>query len=228
MSKIKTADWGSLLTTKSLLIGENATLQWKDEVVEHAMFLDYYFEHAPYDLGERSRWSEAKAIFEALLDMSSGVVLPQEVHGTLLSNEILPRPPKGKHLLIPQREAIEGAKHIKSVIEKNPTIEYIFVIGLQANYYLQRCGLYSCGEESESFLRGAEPRRVGLTSRDPFYQPVDAKPFRKICFNRYEATSYTGVTVIPILPIKSYPLTGNDLEAFGENYERLKASFKVE
>ncbi|MFI3283425.1 MAG: hypothetical protein SNG10_08050, partial [Rikenellaceae bacterium] len=97
---MKTADWGSVVTTTTLLIGENSTLQWKDEVIEHAMFLDYYFRHAPYDLGERSRYSEARTIFDTLSEITSGECRPEQVHGTLLSNEILPRPPKGKHILI--------------------------------------------------------------------------------------------------------------------------------
>lgn len=223
---MKTADWCSIVTTTTLLIGENSTLQWKDEVIEHAMFLDYYFDHPPYDLGERSRWSEAKAIFETIVELTHGECRPEQVHGTLLSNSTLTRPPKGKRLLIPEVEAKEGIVHIKSIIERYPTIKYIFVMGLQANYYIQKFGLYSCGEGREEFLRGAEPRRIGLNPFNPFYQPVNAKPFRDVCFKKYPSTPYPQIEVIPILPIKSYPLSGADLNNFGANFEALKESFK--
>ncbi|MFR9602438.1 MAG: hypothetical protein SNG02_01050 [Rikenellaceae bacterium] len=222
---MKTSDWSSIVTTTTLLIGENSTLQWKDEVIEHAMFLDYYFRHAPYDLGERSRYSEAKTIFETLTYMTNGVCRPEQVHGTLLSNSTLPRPPKGKHILIPEGEAKEGIVHIKSILERFPTIKYIFVVGLQANYYLQKFGLYTSGDNSEAFIRGAEPRRVGSESYNPFYQPVNAKPFREICFRRYPALPYPNIEVIPILPVKSYPLGGSDLNNFGESFEQLRKSY---
>lgn len=223
---IKTADWSAVTTTKALIIGENSTLQWKDEVVEHAMFLDYYFDHAPYDLGERSRYSEAKTIIELIVEITNGKCRPEQLHGTLLSNERLPRSPKGKRLYIPPIQAADGAKHIKHIIDKNPTIEYIFVMGLQANYYLQRFGLYNCGELSERFIHGAEPRRTGISAAEPFYQPVDAKPFREVCFRRYSATLYPNIEVIPILPVKSYPMVGSELVNFGESFEALKRSFR--
>ncbi|MFI3285211.1 MAG: hypothetical protein R3Y08_01020 [Rikenellaceae bacterium] len=223
---MKTADWRSVVSTKVLLIGENSTLQWKDEVLEHAMFLDYYFRHAPYDLGERSRYSEARTIFEALADMSADECRAEQVHGTLLSNDILARPPKGKHILVPEEAAREGVDHIKGLLKRYPTIKYIFVVGMQSNYYLQKFGFYSAGELTDEFIRGAEPRRVGLSSYNPYYQPVNAKPFRELCFKRYRTADYPEVEVIPILPIKSYPLAGVDLVNFGENYKNLKLSFE--
>ncbi len=222
---MKTADWHSIVGTQVLLIGENSTLQWKDEVVEHAMFLDYYFRHAPYDLGERSRYSEARTIFESLEAMTSGECRPEQVHGTLLSNDILPRPPRGKHLLIPEAAAAEGVKHVEWLLGRYPTIKYIFVMGMQANYHLQKNGFYTSDESSAAFIRGAEPRRVGLNSYNPYYQPVDAKPFRDICFKRYRVAKRPDVEIIPILPVKSYPLVGSDLNNFGESYESLRTSF---
>ncbi len=223
---MKTADWYSVVGTQVLLVGENSTLQWKDEVVEHAMFLDYFFNHPPYDLGERSRYSEARTIFESLEDMTCGVCRPEQVHGTLLSNDILPRPPRGKHLFVPESAALEGLDHINGLLKRFPSIKYIFVMGMQANYYLQKFGFYSVGEElSASFLRGAEPRRIGVNSYNPYYQPVDAKPFRELCFKRYRAAKLPEVEVIPILPVKSYPLAGADLNNFGANYQALRESF---
>ncbi|MFI3263195.1 MAG: hypothetical protein R3Y26_09875 [Rikenellaceae bacterium] len=225
---MKTADWHSIVTTKALLIGENSTLQWKDEVIEHAMFLDYYFDAPSYDLGERSRYSEAKTIFETLLEITDNTCRPEQVHGTLLSNDFLKRSPKGKHILIPEKEAHEGYTHIKSILKHNPTIEYIFVMGLQANYYLQKFGFYNSGENTDAFLKGAEPRRVGISAEKPYYQPVNAKPFREICFKKFTVKDYPQIKIIPILPVKSYPLTGSELVNFGENFKALKQSFKNE
>lgn len=218
---MKTSDWTSILDAKLLIIGENSTLQWKDEVIKHAMFLDYFFGNAPFDLGERSRYSEAKLIFEYLSEMTRGTCNPENVYGTLLTNELLARSPKGKHILVPEYCAKMGVERIKEILKQNPTIEYIFVMGMQANYYLQKFGFYSCGDFSEAFLKGAEPRRVGVSSEEPFYQPVNAKPYRDICFRMFDVNEFEGVNIIPILPIKSYPLRGADMDNFGENYENL-------
>ncbi|MFI3280323.1 MAG: hypothetical protein R3Y55_07390 [Rikenellaceae bacterium] len=222
---MKTADWPSVVGTQVLLIGENSTLQWKDEVLEHAMFLDYYFRHAPYDLGERSRYSEARTIFESLEEMTSGTCRPEQVHGTLLSNDILARPPRGKHIFVPEKQAREGLEHINSLLKRHPSIKYIFVMGLQTNYYLQKFGFYPSGDITKEFIRGAEPRHIGVQSYNQYYQPVNAKPFRQVCFKRYRATHFPEVEVIPILPVKSYPLAGSDLNNFGESFEELKKSF---
>lgn len=225
--KMRTADWPAVAKTKAILIGENSTLQWKDEVIEHAMFLDYYFNHPPYDLGERSRYSEAKTIFETILELTDGVCRPENIHGTLLSNEILARPPKGKHLFVPENEAASGLNHIKALLKRYPSVEYIFAMGLQTNYYLQKLGLYSCGELADDFIHGSQPRRIGLESYHQYYQPVDAKPFREVCFKRYKLADYPNIEIIPILPVKSYPLAGSDLNNYGENFQQLKDSFKI-
>ncbi|MFI3321546.1 MAG: hypothetical protein R3Y50_03375 [Rikenellaceae bacterium] len=225
---METLDWLSVAAqTKVLLIGESSTLQWNDEVVEHAMFLDYYFDHAPYDLGERSRYSEATTIFEYLKEMTAGLCRADMVHGTLLSNTLLAHPPKGKRVLIPAKDAEKRIAHFSQILKNNPTIKYIFVMGLQTNYYLQKFGMYEVGELTEQFLKGAEPRRVGLESEEPFYQPVNAKPFREICFKRYKLKGNENIEVVPILPVKSYPLVDSELKNFGENFEKLKDSFRA-
>ena len=222
---MKTSDWASVLDAKFLLVGEHSTLQWKDDVVEYAMFLDYYFTATPYDLGERSRYSEARNIFNYLKDMTEKHCTPELVHGTLICCDPLPRPPKGKHILLPAEDVEKGALRIKKILAENPTIEYIFVMGMQANYHLQRLGFYSCGEHSEAFLHGAQPARAGLLYDDKFYQPVNAKPFRDICFKPFELTDYEGVKVVPILPHKNYPLYDSNLNNFGDSFEALKSYF---
>ena len=223
---MRTSDWASVLDAKFLLVGEHPTLQWSDEVVEHAMFLDYYFSTKPYDLGERSRYSEAKNIFNYLKEMTNMLCTPELVHGTLICNETLERPPKGKHTLLPAKYAENGSLRIKKILEENPTIKYIFVMGMQANYHLQRLGFYSCGEYSATFLRGAEPARIGLLYDDRFYQPVNAKPFREICFKPFDVAEHDGVKIIPILPHKNYPLYDANLNNFGDSFNQLSCYFK--
>lgn len=219
---MKTSDWPSILDAKALLVGENSTLQWNDEIIEFVMFLDYYFNHKPYDLGERSRYSEAKTVFDYLKEITAGECRAEEVYGTLLCKNTLNRPPRGKHIFIPENEAKDGMLHIKKLLTDNPSIRYVFVMGLQANYYLQKLGLYDCGELTERFLKGAEPRRDGVSAYNPFYQPVNAKPFRELCFNIYDVNELEGVKIIPILPVKNYPLSWADLNNFGGNFEKLK------
>lgn len=98
-------------------------------------------------------------------------------------------------------------------------------MGLQANYYLQKFNFYNCGEITDAFIKGAEPRRIGLTSFQPYYQPVNAKPFREVWFKKYALEQNPNITVIPILPVKSYPLSCTDLANFGANFEALKQNF---
>ena len=159
--------------------------------------------------------------------MTNGLCKPESVYGTLFTNAFLARPPKGKHILVPEKCTNDAVMHISNILKENPTIKYIFVVGLQANYYLQKKGVYECGELTADFLKGAEPRRAGLSDDEPYYQPVDAKPFRKICFKAYDAKKYDGVKIVPILPIKSFPLRGSELDNFGFNYESLIDYFKT-
>ena len=226
---MRTADWTSNLDAKILLIGETSTLQWSDEIIPYPMFLDYYFMPPSQDLGERSRYSEAANIFDYLDKMTNYKYKPRELYATLMTNHLLDRAPKGKHILIPEDSAKRGIVHIRALIEDNPTIEYVFVMGLQANYHLQKLGCYNCGKElSESFMKGAEPRRTGLNAPKPFYQPVDAKPFREVCFNMYDLNGFKNVKVIPILPGKSFPLQGTDLANYGANFKALRTFFKLQ
>ncbi len=227
MKNIKTSDWASVLDAKLLLVGENSTLQWKDEIIQYAMFLDYFFDRAPYDLGERSRFSEARDMFDYIKEMTNGQCRPESVYGMLFTNAALARPPKGKHILVPEKCTNDAIENIANVIKNNPTVKYVFVIGLQANYYLQKKGVYDCGDLSAEFIKGAEPRRVGLADDEPYYQPVDAKPFRKICFKAFESKRFEGVKIVPILPVKSFPLRGSELDNYGNNYESLIDYFKV-
>lgn len=218
----KTKDWESVITPKVLLIGENSTLQWSDEIVQHVMFLDYFFGVKPYDLGERSRFTEAKFIFEHIDKLTAGWCNPQSVYATNISLDQHTRPPKGKHILIPESNAKEGVERVKTILKENPTIQFVFAMGMQTNYYLQKFGFY---ESDGKFLHGAEPRRMGLSNKPPYYQPVDAKIYMDICGKFFDVKE-SKVKIIPILPAKDYPLSQENMDKFGDNYIAVQKYFK--
>lgn len=220
----KTQDWTAVVTPKVLIVGENATLQWTDDVIEYVMFLDYYFRPMPYDHGERSRYTEAASIFKCINDLSSDRYRAQDVAGTNLSMNLLERPQRGKHILIPQRDAVSGTKRIQKILTDNPTIETVFVMSIQANYWLQKLGFY--GDNNEKFLHGAQPRTVGLESNRAYYQPVDAKVFNDVCGKVYQTNvGSRTINIVPILPAKDYPLYGANEERFAAAYEAVKSYF---
>ena len=81
---------------KVLIIGEDPNLQWSDTLPQYVMFADYYFRKIPYDLGERSRYMEAKRLFEMVEDLSEFKYKNDEVYVTCLCCDTLERPAKGK------------------------------------------------------------------------------------------------------------------------------------
>lgn len=218
----KTKDWSAVTTPKVLLIGENSTLQWSDEVIPYVMFLDYFFEPKPYDLGERSRFTEAKLIFELVGKLTDEWCTPQCVHATNISHDLLERAPKGKHLLIPTKSAKEGIERIKKILVEHPTIEYVFAMGMQVNYYLQLFGFYGCNDK---FIHGAQPKNIGITNCPPYYQPVDAKVFNDICGEFYDIEG-SKAKLIPILPARDYPLSADKMAKFGDKYIAVQSYFK--
>lgn len=219
---MKTQDWTSVVTPTALLVGENSTLQWSDEIIEHVMFMDYYFRPKPYDLGERSRYTEAKTNFDHIADISCGRYRPEQLYATNLCLDPLERAPKGKRLLIPEAKAAQGLKHIRKILKDNPSIETVFVMSMQANYWLQKLGFYG---DDAAFMHGAQPRNAGLDNVPPYYQPVDGKVFGLICGNIYEAKGLP-VKVVPIVSAKDYPLREANLERYGKAYETIQGYFR--
>ena len=218
----KTKDWAAVTVPKILLIGENSTLQWSDEVIKHVMFLDYFFGVKPYDLGERSRFTEAKLVLEHIDKLTGSWCSPQCVFATNISLDLHTRPPKGKHILVPEDAAKEGVERIRTILKENPTIKYIFAMDLQVNYYLQKFGLY---DSENNFVHNAQPRTVGLTSNSPYYQPVNAKAYVDICGKFYKVND-SDIEIVPILPAKDYPLSENNMKKYGDNYIAVQKFFK--
>lgn len=219
---MRSKDLKSANPAKVLVIGEDSNLQWSETVTTYAMFADYYFRSFPEDHGERSRNVEARNLFNHLTYITLNSINPDEMYITNLCNDYVEPAPKGKRVLIPEEKAIRGLEHIEWILEQNPSIELILPMSLQTNYWLQRLGFYGGDED---FLHGAQPRRVGMESIQPFYQPVDGKAFRTIIGNIYDAKSHP-VKVIPLLPTKDYPLKDKNLELYAEAYEKIRAFFR--
>lgn len=207
-----------------LVVGEDSNLQWSDRVPEYVMFADYYFREFPKDGGERSRNVESRNLFDHILGLTGTKVKATEIYFTNLCNDYLHGiPPKGKRVLIPQEKAERGLSHIEWILEQNPSIKWVFALSLQTNYWLQQLGFY---DGPQNFIHGAQPRRVGLESPAPYYQPVDGKSLSLICGNIYSATNFR-VKVIPLLAAKDYPLNELNLQRFGQAYARLREALSA-
>ncbi|MBP1630501.1 MAG: hypothetical protein H6Q15_1394 [Bacteroidetes bacterium] len=219
---MKSKDLEALYDAKILVVGEDSNLFWSDNVSEYAMFADYYFKKMPEDHGERSRNVESRNLFEHINYLTNNKLRSKEIYITNLCNEYVTPPPRGKRVLIPEENAKDGLKRIEKILKDNPTIQYVFVMSLQSNYWLQKLGFYTTDEE---FLHNAQPKRVGLVEFECYYQPVNAKAFSSIVGNIYQANKFD-VKVVPILPAKDFPLKEQNIERFTNPYIKIKESIK--
>lgn len=220
---MRTKDWKAIDTAKVLVVGEDSNLQWSETVAKYAMFADYYFRGFPEDHGERSRNVESRNLFDYVMRLTVKQVTPEEVYVTNLCNDDVEPAPKGKRTFIPEEKALKGIEHIKWILSENPSIRCVLAMSLQTNYWLQKAGFY---EADAAFLKAAEPRRTGMESIEPFYQPVDGKAFTGVCGTIHDATDFP-VKVIPILPVKDYPLTDQNKDRYGEALEGVRKYFKT-
>ena len=218
---MRSKDQKAAYPAKILVIGEDSNLQWTDTATEYAMFADYYFRPFPEDHGERSRNVEAQNLYHHILFLTNDLFKPEEMYVTNLCNDYVQPPAKGKRVFIPEEKAVKGLAHIKWILEENPSIKYVFAMSLQTNYWLQQLGFYG---GDETFLHGAQPRRVGIECIEPFYQPVDGKAFRTIIGQIYD-TTVPDVKVIPILPAKDFPLSDKNEVLFREAYTKIRTIF---
>lgn len=221
---MRTKDWKAIKTAKVLVIGEDSNLQWSETVEKYAMFADYYFRSFPEDHGERSRNVESRNLFDYLMSLTAHKVTPEEIYVTNLCNDDLEPSPKGKRTFIPEEKALKGIEHIQWILSENPSIKYVFAMTLQTNYWLQKAGFY---KSDDLFLQAAEPRRKGMENFAPFYQPVDGKAFKDVCGKIYDGTDFP-VKVIPILPVKDYPLSDQNEALYGEAYQQVADFFEAE
>ena len=156
--------------------------------------------------------------FGQILDITKGRYKAEEIYVTNLCNEFLEHAPKGKTVLIPEPIAKKGYERIVKIISQYKTIEYIFPMSQQVNYWLQYFGLYNADTD---FLKEAKPKQKGIDNKPPYYEAVKQTnaPFLKVCGNVYSLN--TGQKLIPILHTKQY----GQLKAYSDCYEKIKKHF---
>lgn len=220
---MKTLDWKPKEhAPKALLIGHDPRLQNSDTQAEYVLFANYFFDNTIKDRSFKSKYGLAASAFNQITNITNGKIKPEEIYITNLCNSVLPHAPKGKTVHIPEEKAITGVENIKRIIRENPSIEYIFPMSLQVNYWLNKLGLYNSNAE---FIKKSTPKTIGVQNEQPYYEPKEKSPFLMICGNLYQVTGGTQ-TVIPILHAKCFPLN-KQFSAYEPAYERIRNYFKI-
>ena len=218
---MQTLDWKPKEhTPRALLIGHDPRLQISDTQAEYVLFANYFFHNTIKDRAFKSKYGLAASAFNQITHITNGKIKQEEIYITNLCNSSLPHAPKGKTVYIPKNKAIAGVENIKRIIEENPSIEYIFPMSLQVNYWLQKLGLY---QSSAEFVVISTPKTIGIQHEPPYYEPTGKSPFLLICGNRFQVTGGTQ-TVIPILHAKCFPLN-KQFRAYEPAYERMSSYF---
>lgn len=203
---------------KVLLIGHDPRLQGSDTIADYALFSNYFFVAEPKSGSEKKKYGLAAKSFGQILDITKGKYKAEEIYVTNLCNEILEHAPKGKTVLIKEDIAKRGCDRISKILCDYKTIEYIFPMSQQVNYWLQYLGLY---QTTTDFLDKAKPKQKGINNEPPYYEAEKQRysPFLDICGNVYNLK--TGQKLIPILHTKQY----GRLDAYIPCYERIKEYF---
>ena len=219
---MKTKDWKPTRPAKALVIGHDPRLQESDTQAQYALFADFYFKEKEElnEPGDKAKYGLAKSTFDQILDITNGKIQPDEIYVTNLCNDSLPHAPKGKQVYIPRIKAEVGLANIRNILTNNPTIEYVFPMSLQVNYWLQKIGLY---DSQTDFVTLSEPVEDGLNNDPPYFQPRRNRTFLLICGNVYLVKD-GNQKIIPILHTKQYPLTKRT-QAYGPAYERIRSYF---
>lgn len=218
---MQTLDWKPKKhAPRALLIGHDPRLQQSDTQAEYALFANYYFDKTIRDKAFRSKYRLASSAFNQITYITNGKIKPEEIYITNLFNSALPHAPRGKTVYIPEDKANEGFENIKRIIEENQSIEYLFPMSLQVNYWLQKLGLYDSNDE---FVEKSKPNSKGISNNPPYYEANEKKAFLLICGNSYKLSGGTQ-TIIPILHTKCLPL-GKRFKAYEPAYERIRSYF---
>jgi len=220
---MQTLDWKPKEhTPRALLIGHDPRLQISDTQAEYVLFANYFFDNTIKDRSFKSKYGLAASAYSQITHITNGKIKPEEIYITNLCNSALPHAPKSKTVYIPEDKAIAGVENIKRIIEENNSIEYIFPMSLQVNYWLQKLGLYFSNDE---FIEKSTPKTIGVQNKPPYYEPKGKSPFLMICGNRYRVTGGTQ-DVIPILHAKCFPLN-KQFKAYEPAYENIRNYFRI-
>lgn len=206
---------------KVLLIGHDPRLQNSEDKAEYALYSNFYFnKEVLKSRSEKQKYGLAAKSFGQILDITNGRFKAEEIYVTNLCNKFLPSTAKkNQTVYIPETDAKDGYKRIVAILSQYKTIEYVFPMSQQVNYWLQYFGLYHTNSD---FLENAKPKQKGIDSEKPYYEAIQQgkHPFLNICGKVYEMI--TGQKVIPILHTKQY----NRLMAYFPCYERIRDTFR--
>ncbi|MEI8205034.1 MAG: hypothetical protein WCH34_18595 [Bacteroidota bacterium] len=216
-----TQDWKSIEPAKIILIGHDPRLQESHTIASFVMFADYYFRPEPKINSEKQKFGLAKSAFVQVTYLTSGKFKPEQIYLTNLCNNALPHAPKGKMVFIPKAEAEKGIKNIKKILKDNPTIEYIFPMSLQVNYWLQKLNFY---DSMTTFVSDTEPKIKGVENDPPYFEPKKSSTFLMVCGHLYTVNDGKQ-TLIPILHNKNFPIKRNFI-AYQVNYNEILAYFQ--
>jgi hypothetical protein len=220
---MQTLDWiPKEHTPRALLIGHDPRLQQSDTQAEYVLFANYYFDKTIKDRAFKSKYGLAASAFNQITHITNGKIKPEEIYITNLCNSALPHAPKSKTVYIPEEKAITGVENIKKIIDENSTIEYLFPMSLQVNYWLQNLGLY---DSNDGFVEKSSPRTIGVQNEPPYYEPKEKSSFLMICGNNYKVKEGSQA-VIPILHAKCFPLN-KQFRAYEPAYEKIRNYFRI-
>lgn len=204
--------FGGFTNSKVLAIGHDPRLQRSDTLAQYALFADYFFRQKPDNASERAKYDLAESLFSYIGYLTSYTYSSSQIAVTNLCNAPLPHAPRGKIVLIPEEQALNGLKAIESILSQS-SIELIFPMSLQVNYWLQKFSFFSGPPE---FLNLARPIDRGLTHDPPYYQPYKNRAFTLLCGKKFQTKD--GRLLIPILHVKQWPLKGRVAEAYKAAY----------
>jgi hypothetical protein len=95
-----------------------------------------YFDPPSGKGAELRKYGLAKSSFDQITYLTNGKIAPENVYVTNLCNAALDHSPKGKTVFITEDKARKGLDNIRSILASNPSIEFVFPMSLQVNYWL--------------------------------------------------------------------------------------------
>ena len=215
-----TKDYKPTNPAKALIIGHDPTLRATETKPGYAFFADYYFKKEPHNKSENRKYMLAKKTFEQIVEITGGKIRANEIYVTNLCNKKLPH--SDGVVRIPKEAAVDGVARIREILKANPTIQYVFPMSLQVNYWLQELGFYT---SNDGFLENTRPKENNGNDRK--FKPRKGRTFLLICGKQYKISNGEGQIVIPILHTKQYPLKGY-MMVYDSCYKRIQEFFHAQ
>lgn len=206
---------------KALIVGHDPTLQKSKGQALCTLYANYYFKEVPKSGSELSKYNLAQSTFEQIVDLTNGTIDSSEMYVTNLCNVKLSRKKGGSVVWIPEDKARDGVERIRRILEDYPSIEYVFPMSLQVNYWLQKLGFY---DSKDSFLEDSEPVQSGIEQLR--FRPKKGRTFLMICGKQYQVIGGTGQIVVPTLHSKNYPIKGR-FAAYSDCYQKAREFFRA-